>query len=225
MIVQLLISHFRASDMGRCVDAYAHQGFPAARCHSTVFGIFTAASGPVNRLMQLVAYADYADLARAQRALTDDTQWTAFRGQIRDAILDESSTILNPTNFSPIRTMDHVTSATGLASDTPGGMLFELRTYTAFPGKLPRALKMLVEEGNPLTHQFVERPVAYLTSETGISNQILMLWAYSSAQERANRKSRMLPDPRFRELGARFNPNFSQQESAFWQPENYSPLR
>jgi hypothetical protein len=35
----------------------------------------------------------------------------------------------------------------------------------------------------------------------------------------------MLPDSRFQELGTRFNPNFSAQQSDFWWPTDFSPLR
>ena len=104
-------------------------------------------------------------------------------------------------------------------------MLFELRTYTVIPGKMPNALRMLVEEGNPLTHEFVEWPVGYFTAETGITNRVMMLWAYTSASERARRKALMLPDPRFQELGSRFNLNFSEQRSELLEPYGASPLR
>jgi hypothetical protein len=53
----------------------------------------------------------------------------------------------------------------------------------------------------------------------------MMLWAYSSMGERARRKANMLPDPRFQELGSRFNPNFPAQQSDFWIPTGFSPLR
>jgi hypothetical protein len=211
--------------MARCLDAYGQEGFPAARRHSEIFGVFEAASGTLNKLILLSAYPDYATYDRETHALKQDAQWNAFRDQTREAVLEESQAFLNPAGCSPIKHMGQVRSEAALDSGTADGMLFELRTYTTIPGKMPRALKMLAEEGNPLTHQFVERPILYLTSETGLSNQIFMLWAYSSADERARRKSRMLPDPRFRELGARFNLNFSQQESVFWRPTPYSPLR
>jgi NIPSNAP len=53
---------------------------------------------------------------------------------------------------------------------------------------------------------------------------VMMLWAYSSTSERAKRKSRMLPDPRFQELGSRFNPNFAEQRADFLIPTSFSPL-
>ncbi len=165
-------------------------------------------SGAGNQLVELAAHTDDAEFQDANLQLRGDADWLVHRRLTGRALLNENTTLLNPTLFSPLKTAEDVLSAIdrGKARDTP--MLFGLRTYTSIPGKMPTVLKNLIEEGNPLTHQFVESPVGYFTAETGIANRVMILWAYSSAAERARRKALMLHDPRFQELGSRFNLNF-----------------
>ncbi len=223
--MELAVNRYRAADIPNCLEKFSAFGFPAIRRNAVLFGVFISITGCLNELICLSAFDNYADRDRSHERLRHDPQWLEFVEHTQKALLEQSLTLLNPSPVSPLRSMKHVEDNLALASNVPGGMLFELRTYTCHPGKLPRAMQMLGEEGNPLTHQFVERPVAYFTAETGVCNQILMLWGYRDAQERAQRKSHMLPDLRFRELGARFNFNFLRQESVFWRPLPYSPLR
>jgi hypothetical protein len=89
---------------------------------------------------------------------------------------------------------------------------------------LPEALDLIAKEGARLTHKHVERPIAHFTTETGVANQVLMLWAYSSAGERDRRRKAMLTDPAFREFGQRFDPLVSHEESVLLTPVPYSPL-
>jgi NIPSNAP len=205
------------------VEQSAGEMFDLMKMHVPVRGAFTPGSAALNRLVLLAFHEDYGARDEAWASLAADTGWREFlRGA--GAVLEEAeSTVLNNAIFSPLRSLfdvDAVIAKRGGARP----MLFEMRTYTAKPGRMATVLKTLDEEGNPLIHQFVEWPVAYFTAETGLANRVMMLWAYSSATERATRKSRMLPDPRFQELGSRFNPNFAAQRSDFLIPTAFSPL-
>jgi NIPSNAP len=199
--------------------------FEAQAKHLPLVGAFTSGSGPRGRLIYLAAYEDYDKREGQLLGLEADPSWQSVQREASSTIVETATTILNPTAFSPIRTNADFDQAIARRDPSAPGWIFELRTYTAIPGKMPNVLKMLVEEGNPLTHQFVEWPVAYFLAETGLANRVMMLWAYSSLSERARRKTKMLPDPRFQELGSRFNPNFSAQQSDFWIPTGFSPLR
>lgn len=197
--------------------------FDLMKMHVPLRGAFTPGSGELNKLVLLAFHEDYLARDEAWSSLADDRGWREFlRGA--GAVLEEAeSTILNSATFSPLRSLSDVDAAIA-RRDGAKPMLFEMRTYTARPGQMPTVLTMLAEEGNPLTHQFVEWPVAYFIAETGLANRVMMLWAYSSAIERATRKAQMLPDPRFQELGNRFNPNFAAQRSDFLIPTAFSPL-
>jgi hypothetical protein len=203
--------------------AAAH--YAAQARHLPLVAAFTTGSGTRERLIYLAAYDDYETRHSQMSELAGDPLWLSAQREAMSAISATSTTIVNPTFFSPIRTSADFDRAIAECSTHAPGWIFELRTYTAIPGRMPDVLKTLVEEGNPLTHQFVEWPVAYFVAETGLANRVMMLWAYSSLAERARRKAKMLPDARFQELGSRFNLNFSAQQSDFWWPAEFSPMR
>lgn len=225
MIFEMLATLVKPSRFLDFIDDGARTGFDLVRRHMPAIGLFRAGSGNLNQLFQLAAYDDYAQRAHAIEALAADPDWRAFRRDEGCAVVSEEATILNPAAFSPINDRAGLDAALASGADRGHPMLFELRTYTARPGQMPLVMKTLSEEGNPLTHQFVEWPVAYFTAETGLANRVMMLWAYGSAAERARRKALMLPDPRFQELGSRFNHRFAEQRSDFLVPLSFSPLR
>lgn len=224
MIVELISYRISLSAFADFVEAHAAEMFRIMATHLSLRGAFTAGSGDLNRMTFMACHEDYRARDQGWRNLAANVPWRQFVRGPGSCLDAAESTILNPTAFSPLREPTEVDAAIA-ARHGLQPMLFELRTYTARPGQMPAVLKTLAEEGNPLTHQFVEWPVAYFTAETGLANRVMMLWAYSSTSERAQRKARMLPDPRFQELGSRFNPNFAQQQSEFLIPTSFSPLR
>lgn len=225
MIVEVIEYNLKHEASDRFLSGKAKAHFDAQARHLPLVGAFTTGSGPRDRLIYLAAYEDYDKREGQLLGLAADPSWQSVQREASSAIGDTSTTILNPTAFSSIRTNLDFNQAIARRDPAAPGWIFELRTYIAIPGKMPNVFKMLVEEGIPLTHQFIEWPVAYFVAETGLANRVMMLWAYSSLGERARRKAKMLPDPRFQELGSRFNPNFSAQQSDFWMPTAFSPLR
>ena len=224
MLAELFVYQARHSQFADFLAEHASTHFKMIAEHLPLFGAFTAASGERSRLIHLAAYEDYESRQAGLAGLEANAALKSFSRGPGKALARLTTTLLNPTSFSPIRHVRDMHQAVALRASERSQMLFELRTYTAIPGKTPSALRMLAEEGNPLTHQFVEWPAAYFMAETGRANRIMMLWAYSSAAERARRKAQMLPDPRFQELGARFNPHFCNQQSDLWTPTQFSPI-
>jgi hypothetical protein len=223
MIVELISYRIAFSAFADFVEDHAAEMFRIMTTHLSLRGGFTPGSGELNRMTFLACHEDYRAKDEGWSSLAANVSWREFLRGPGSCLDAAESTILNPAAFSPLREPADVEAAiTARQGQQP--MLFELRTYTARPGQMPAVLKTLAEEGNPLTHQFVEWPVAYFTAETGLANRVMMLWAYSSTSERAKRKSRMLPDPRFQELGSRFNPNFAEQRADFLIPTSFSPL-
>lgn len=226
MIIDLRVYQYHPSQFMRFLQLYGEQGYPITERHlGTTVGVLTSASGVANRTFQLFAYRDNDHRDECRVGLRTDPEWLAFIREASPSIAEQTNTIIVPTAFSGLKDFEQLADRGPLDSGRPGGMLFELRTYTAWPGKLSEALDLIANEGGPLTHQYVERPVGYFTTDTGVANQILMLWAYSNAGERDRRRAAMRADPAFRELGHRFNLLFSHQESVLLTPAPYSPLR
>jgi hypothetical protein len=223
MIAELI--SFRASfpAFADFVEDHASEMFRIMSAHLPLRGAFTPGSGEMNRVTFLAFHFEYKARDKGWDSLAANPSWQAFLRGPGNCIDSAEVTILNPAAISPLREVADVDAAIATREGRQP-MLFELRTYTARPGQMPAVFKTLAEEGNPLTHEFVEWPVAYFTAQTGLANRVMMLWGYSSTSERMPRKSRMLPDPRFQELGSRFNPNFAEQRSDFLIPTSFSPL-
>ena len=63
-------------------------------------------------------------------------------------------------------------------------MVYELRTYTLAPGKMPEYLKAAETIGRPARGNNYGVNHGYWTSEFGALNQIWHLWKYDSYEER-----------------------------------------
>ena len=63
-------------------------------------------------------------------------------------------------------------------------MIYELRTYTFHPGKLPAYLDLARKVGRPVRGNDYGTNHGYWTSEFGTLNQIWHLWSYESHAER-----------------------------------------
>jgi hypothetical protein len=97
-------------------------------------------------------------------------------------------------------------------------MLVEQRTYTAHPGKWRDYLALYQAEGLELQQRILGRMVGYYTSDSGPLNQIVHLWAYTDLNERAERRARLLAEPRWQAYVARMLPLLQSQESKFLVP-------
>ena len=97
-------------------------------------------------------------------------------------------------------------------------MLVEERTYTTHPGKYREYLALYEAEGLEIQHRILGRMVGYYYSDIGDLNQIVHLWAYTDLNERAERRARLLAEPRWQAYVARMLPLLQSQESKFLLP-------
>ena len=70
-------------------------------------------------------------------------------------------------------------------------MVYELRTYTLIPGKMPEYLKAAETIGRPARGQNYGVNHGYWTSEFGALNQIWHLWKYDSYEERTRLRAEL----------------------------------
>jgi NIPSNAP len=104
-------------------------------------------------------------------------------------------------------------------------MLFELRTYTIRPGRLPAYVADFERRGLPVISRYLEL-IAYWVSEVGPLNQVVHVWAYRDAAHRAEQRALLYADPDWVEdylpsaLG-----DVQQQESRLLTAASFSPLR
>lgn len=74
-------------------------------------------------------------------------------------------------------------------------MLYDVRTYVCHPGRLKPHLSLYAEHGYEVQRRHLGEPVLYLVTETGNMNEILHVWGYRDATDRAERRARLQADP------------------------------
>lgn len=74
-------------------------------------------------------------------------------------------------------------------------MLFDMRTYVCRPNLMRKHLEMYSQHGFEAQRRHLGEPLLYATTETGIQNSFVHVWAYDSAQDRADRRAAMQADP------------------------------
>lgn len=69
-----------------------------------------------------------------------------------------------------------------------------MRTYTLRPGRLPGYVADFEARGLPIISRYAQL-VAYWISEVGALHQVIHVWGYRDAGDRAERRARLYVDP------------------------------
>ncbi len=105
-------------------------------------------------------------------------------------------------------------------------MIVDLRTYTAYPGKLAAFLELYEKEAMPIQIKHLGKPIGYFTTEVGTINQFVHIWAYESQADREKRRNGMEADPDWiayrKKAGAAGN--LQHQENKILKSTSFSPL-
>lgn len=98
-------------------------------------------------------------------------------------------------------------------------MIYELRTYTFHPGKLPAYLKLQEEVGRPVRADEYGKCHGYWTAEFGLLNQVWHLWSYDSLDDRARQRERLAQNKRWAgEYVPNVQPLLIRQDIRFLNP-------
>lgn len=102
-------------------------------------------------------------------------------------------------------------------------MIVEERIYTCHCGKAQQYVKMYEGEGLAIQRPILGHLVGYFTTETGELNQVVHLWAYQDAADRAARRAKLLADPRWQEYAKKVQPLVLTQQNKILVPAPFSP--
>ncbi len=98
-------------------------------------------------------------------------------------------------------------------------MIYEMRTYTFHPGKLPAYLDLARNVGRPVRGQNYGTNHGYWTSEFGSLNQIWHLWSYPGLDERKRVQGELAKNERWtKEYVANVRPLIARQDIRFLNP-------
>lgn len=104
-------------------------------------------------------------------------------------------------------------------------MIYELREYHIYTGKLNEVLGYYRNEGIPVQKEILGNLVGYFTTDIGTVSQLVHLWAYDSLDERARRRARLQADPRWQAVLAKIQPLIHTQQNRILLPTDFSPLQ
>jgi hypothetical protein len=74
-------------------------------------------------------------------------------------------------------------------------VIFDERTYTLAPGRLPEYLAGHFRDALPIMRRHLGEPYGYFTTETGTLNQFVHLWRYADMADREHRRAALYADP------------------------------
>ncbi|WP_285415059.1 NIPSNAP family protein [Variovorax sp. efr-133-TYG-130] len=104
-------------------------------------------------------------------------------------------------------------------------MIYEIRTYTAHPGKLGSWLPVFEAQRLPLLLKHLGNLVGAFTPDTGKLNQLVQIWAYKDYQDRADRRAALWADPEWTDPSKNTSDALQAQESVILTPTKFSPMK
>ncbi len=79
------------------------EGLPVQLEHlGNLLGYFTTGVGPVNEVVHLWGYEDFADMERRRASRDADPRWPVYKKNSAGMLVDQRNKILMPTSFSPL---------------------------------------------------------------------------------------------------------------------------
>ncbi|CUX01449.1 MULTISPECIES: NIPSNAP family protein [Agrobacterium] len=104
-------------------------------------------------------------------------------------------------------------------------MFYEIRTYRLKNGAIPAYLRVVEEEGIEIQKSHLGELVGYFFSEIGPINEIVHIWAFSSLDDREERRARLLADPRWLSFLPKIRDLIEVAENKIMKPAPFSPLK
>jgi hypothetical protein len=104
-------------------------------------------------------------------------------------------------------------------------MFYEVRTYRLKNGSIPEYLKAVGETGINIQKKHLGKLVGYFYSEIGPINEIAHIWAFTSLDDREERRTRLMADPDWQAFLPRIRDlievaeNKIMKPAAFWSAE------
>lgn len=74
-------------------------------------------------------------------------------------------------------------------------MIFDIRTYTFHPGKMPVWIEIYQQYAWPLQQKYLGDCVGFYTTFEGGLNRVVHIWRYESQADREARRAALVKDP------------------------------
>ena len=174
-------------------------------------GYWQTEIGPLNQVMHLWSYSDFAERARLRAELAKNPRWTGeYIPLIRPLMMRQEIRLL-----SAIRPPVAPESA---------GNIYELRNYRAKPGGAVRQWLDAFTAVLPAREKH-SKIVALWQTEAGQPNEVCHLWAYPSLNARAEARGNAMKDPAWQEFLTKGPGLLDEMHSTIMLPAPHSPLK
>lgn len=97
-------------------------------------------------------------------------------------------------------------------------MIVEIRSYTTHVGRTAEFVRLYRDEALPVQEPIQGRLLGLYTHEYGPMEQVILLWAYASEEDRRDRRDRLMASPEWRAVLARLVPLVSAHETRLLVP-------
>jgi len=104
-------------------------------------------------------------------------------------------------------------------------VLYELRTYTLYVGKLNEAIGYYSELGWPALQQggYDKKLIGYFTSDVGTLNRLVHLWKFDDDADRRDHWGRLFKDDDFMAFAGKLRPLVLTQENMLLNEAPWGP--
>jgi hypothetical protein len=103
-------------------------------------------------------------------------------------------------------------------------MIYEERTYTLYPGTVPAFLDAYEKRGMRIHRRHLGEQIAFFTTDVGVLNQIVQIFAFEDAGDRQRRREALYADTEWIEFIPVFREFIMQMESRLLMPTRLSKL-
>ena len=174
-------------------------------------GYWSTEIGPLNQVLHLWSYSDFADRARLRAELAKNPRWTGeYLPIIRPLLMRQEVRLLNAIR-PPV-------------APSSTGNIYELRNYRAKPGGAVRQWLDAFTAVLPAREKH-SKIVALWQTEAPQPNEVCHLWAYPDLNARAEARGNAMKDPAWQEFLGKGPGFLDEMHSTIMLPPPHSPLK
>jgi len=226
-LYELRIYQTEPGRMTALLNRFTHHTLGLFEKHGMRNEGYWLANADSNLLYYVLSYPDMISRNAAWKAFGDDPVWQKVRSESEQSgkiVASVVSVYLTKTDFSDFRWNR------GAKKARKHPMVFELRTYTCHPGRLPALMNRFRQHTTRLFEKHAMKNVIYWTSveEGGEQSKLVYLLAHDSVDAAKHSFDTFVKDPawiKVRDDSEKDGKIVSKIESVFLHPLSFSNIR
>ena len=174
-------------------------------------GYWSTEIGPLNQVMHLWSYSDFAERARLRAELGKSSRWNGeYLPIIRPLLIRQEVRLLNAIK-PPV-------------APASAGNVYELRNYRTKPAGAAKQWLDAFTAALPAREKY-SRIVGLWQTDAPQPNEVCHLWAYPSLNARAEARGAAMKDPVWQEFLGKGPAFLEEMHSTIMLPAPHSPLK